>query len=189
MVGRIGRRRASPGFALPALLVVLAFGGLWSTRAQEPLTHRMAREREIELRFRGEAYAAAIRSFFLAETDPDLRRLPSSVEELVRDPRFPEQRHLRQPYADPMFPAAADRAFQFVRGSPDASIPDGAIGVVSTSDRSLIDRSVPLGAPQPATPLRIASDLEFLADLTVPEDEDDDPTGNAVEDLLHTLIE
>ena len=189
MVARGTRRvAASAGFALPALLVALAIGGLWTTRAHEPLAHRMAREREIELRFRGEAYASAIRSFFLAEADPALRRLPSGVEELVRDPRFPDRRHLRQAYADPLFPAREARPFRLIRGSPDAAIPDGVIGVASASDRPLLDRTVPTSAPEPSAPPSLASDLAFMADLSVPEGEDG-RSDHGVEDLLHTLVE
>jgi hypothetical protein len=60
------------------------------------------REKEQELLFVGDQYRRAIESFWRAAPGAQ-KRLPNSLAELVRDPRFPNTvRHLRRVYRDPM---------------------------------------------------------------------------------------
>ncbi|MEW5967830.1 MAG: type II secretion system protein [Pseudomonadota bacterium] len=92
------------GFSLIGLLFAVAglgvgmaaLGTLWHTAAQ--------REKERELLFVGDQYARAIESFWnipLPVGTP--RRLPTSVAELLADPRFPNTvRHLRRAWPDPL---------------------------------------------------------------------------------------
>lgn len=92
------------GFTLLGLLflvaglgvAMVALGTVWHTAGQ--------REKEKELLFVGEEYRHAIASFWRASPQGQ-QRLPKSVDELLRDPRFPNTvRHLRRAYADPMKP-------------------------------------------------------------------------------------
>ena len=71
-----------------------AVGELWASSRQ--------REREVELLFTGSAIRQAIASYYLATPGP-VKQYPPSLENLLKDPRFPDtRRHLRQLYPDPM---------------------------------------------------------------------------------------
>lgn len=161
-------RRHSPpdaGFALPVLLLALAVAAIAATTAQVPLTYRLAREREEELHFRGRAYVLAIRSFYMAEPQPLRRRLPISVDELERDPRFAQKRHIRRLYDDPL--AKTDGTpFRVITGSAGPASPQGLIGVASTSDTTLLRRAGFKSNAGPTLGLKTAADLTFTVDLT-----------------------
>jgi hypothetical protein len=65
----------------------------------------MQRSREEELFWRGDQYRRAIESFFETKTGTGggLNSFPAKLEDLVRDPRFPEvRRHIRRLFPDPM---------------------------------------------------------------------------------------
>lgn len=90
------------GFSYLVLLfaVAIAAAGLagtgivWHTANQ--------REKEVELLYIGNQIRNAIASYYV-RTPGNLRRYPASLEELVKDPRFPATvRHLRKLYRDPM---------------------------------------------------------------------------------------
>lgn len=57
-------------------------------------------EREAELLFRGMAYHHAIRGYYLAGRPAPT--LPRSLSDLLSDPRFPNKRHIRALYPDPI---------------------------------------------------------------------------------------
>jgi hypothetical protein len=64
----------------------------------EIASHAAQREKEAELLFRGNAFQAAIASYYRKEN-----RYPQSLEHLLEDKRYPMPvRHLRKLYADPM---------------------------------------------------------------------------------------
>jgi type II secretory pathway pseudopilin PulG len=159
-----GASSRSPGFALPLLLVAVAAGGIAATAASESSLYRQAREREDELHFRAGAYVAAIRSFYMAEPDPRLRRLPVSVEELERDPRFPLKRHIRRVYDDPLA-AKSGTAFRTLSGSPSAGQPQGLVGVASTSRARVFRRKDFAMKRGPVANIETASELIFEVDL------------------------
>ena len=90
------------GFSYLVLLfaVAIAAAGLagtgivWHTAQQ--------REKEAELLFVGNQFRDAIASYY-ARTPGNLRRYPATLEELLKDPRFPATvRHLRKLYRDPI---------------------------------------------------------------------------------------
>ena len=135
------------GFTYLWLLFALALGGVALAALGEQELTRQQRDREAELRFRGEAIAAAIGRY--AETTPiGHLPLPQRLDDLLTDRRFPKpKRHLRQLYADP-FTGKADWALMpgqaTVVAAADASLnADGAapsnviVGVRSTSTRRL----------------------------------------------------
>jgi type II secretory pathway pseudopilin PulG len=82
-------------FMLVALGVAMAtLGTVWRTAAQ--------REKEKELLFVGEEYRHAIAGFWRAAPQGQ-QRMPKTLDELLRDPRFPNTvRYLRRLYRDPM---------------------------------------------------------------------------------------
>lgn len=60
------------------------------------------REKEKELLFAGNEFRNAIRAYYLA-TPSGLQRFPPTLEDLMKDPRFPTTvRHLRKLYRDPV---------------------------------------------------------------------------------------
>ncbi len=80
---------------------MLVLGGVALAALGEREQTRQQREREAELRFRGEAIAAALARYAQATPLGHLP-LPPTLEDLLADRRFPKpQRHLRQLYADP----------------------------------------------------------------------------------------
>lgn len=102
-----------------------AAGELWSTSRQQ--------ERELELLFAGNAIRQAIASYYLA-TPGVLKQYPASLENLLKDPRFPDtRRYLRQLYPDPV---TASTEWALIRA------PQGGImGVASASERAPLKRA------------------------------------------------
>lgn len=93
---------AQKGFSYLVLLFAVAIAGaglagtgiVWHTALQ--------REKEAELLFVGNQIRQAIASYY-QRTPGNLRRYPASLEELLKDPRYPTTvRHLRKLYRDPM---------------------------------------------------------------------------------------
>lgn len=95
-----GRRQR--GFTYLWLLFALALGGVALAAVGEQERTRQQREREADLRFRGEAIANALQHY--AQNTPVGRLpLPQSLTELLEDKRGPVPvRHLRQLYSDPL---------------------------------------------------------------------------------------
>jgi len=82
------------------MLVILGLsmgiaGSTWRTVVQ--------RAKEKELLFRGEQYRRAIKSYYTVKHGGKTGLLPSSLDDLVKDPRFPgTRRHIRKLFKDPM---------------------------------------------------------------------------------------
>lgn len=161
-----GRRPSARGFTYLWLLFVLALGGVGLAAVGELEQTRQQREREAELRFRGQAIAQAI-GRYAEQTPVGLPPLPTRLEDLLTDRRHPRpQHHLRQLYADPFTgqpdwepitgqAAAAPPAESDTAASAPAPVPvAGIIGVRSRSARPLMNTSG--GA-------RSARDLVFLS--------------------------
>lgn len=126
-------KSAMAGFSYLGLLFAVAIaasalagtGMLWHTAQQ--------REREKELLYIGNQFRTAIASY-LARTPGGALRYPPSLEDLVKDPRYPTtMRHLRKLYRDPM------------TGKPEWGLvpaPGGGImGVYSQSEAAPLKRA------------------------------------------------
>jgi type II secretory pathway pseudopilin PulG len=151
---RAGRRLQS-GFTFIWLLAALAVLGLflgvvgpmWATQAQ--------REREAELLRVGTAYAEAIERYY-AMSPGGAKALPTRVEDLLLDPRFPTPvRHLRAAYADPIDPS---RPMEPILGTGGQWL-----GVRSTSDLEPLRRVEWTDGRRVLAPAAHYRDWQFLA--------------------------
>lgn len=109
----------SRGFTYVGLIVLVAIIGLVaaSTLKMGALLQRRAVEQD--LLDIGAAFTEALNSY-ADSSGPEQARSPTSLEQLLRDPRFPfPKRHLRQLYADPVTGVAA---WGIVRGIDQRSI-------------------------------------------------------------------
>lgn len=90
------------GAILLVLLVMVVIMGLTAGMAGQTWRSTMQKAREAELLWRGQQYQQAIASYYSVKHGPQ-NMLPSKLEHLLRDPRFPGVvRHLRKIYEDPM---------------------------------------------------------------------------------------
>lgn len=86
------------GFTYIGFLIFVAVAGAGLAAFGEIASHAAQREKEAELLFRGNAFQAAIASYYKKE-----QRYPRSLEQLLEDKRYPMPvRHLRKLYPDPM---------------------------------------------------------------------------------------
>jgi type II secretory pathway pseudopilin PulG len=100
---RTGERRVGPalsrGFTYLGLLALLAIQGAGLAALGRHVATAVQRDKEAELRFRGEQIRMAIDSFRQARQPA---QWPSSLAELLVDARLdPPRHHLRRLYADP----------------------------------------------------------------------------------------
>jgi type II secretory pathway pseudopilin PulG len=92
------------GVVLLGLMAFLAIAGLLTVHFAESVAAARQREREAQLLWVGQQYRAALESYWRATPGP-VKHLPVTLEELVRDSRFPNPvRHLRRIYPDPLQP-------------------------------------------------------------------------------------
>ncbi len=90
------------GAILMMLLVMVVILGLTAGMAGQSWRSTVQRSREAELLWRGQQYQQAITSYYSVKHGPQ-QMLPTKLEHLLRDPRFPNTvRHLRKLYDDPM---------------------------------------------------------------------------------------
>jgi len=115
----------SSGFTYVVALIAVALiglglsagAGMWQTASQ--------REKERELLFAGDQIRTAIGAYYAA-TPGGVRQYPRTLEQLLRDERYPVTvRHLRRIYLDPM----TGRADWDLIRRPDGSL----VGVASRS--------------------------------------------------------
>ena len=93
-------RTSTGGYTYVSLLVVIVAATLSAQTTWVPSGTRAQRAAEAELIFRGLAYRDAIRSYW--EADPDRPSFPSTLEDLLQDPRGEGTRHIRRLY-EPVF--------------------------------------------------------------------------------------
>jgi type II secretory pathway pseudopilin PulG len=97
-------RRSESGLILIGVLVMLALAALFAVQTGQRLADSRQRDNEEELLHIGEQYRAAIESYWRL-SPATARALPSRLQDLVEDNRFPQpRRHLRKLYADPLAP-------------------------------------------------------------------------------------
>ena len=120
-------RARSGGIVLLAVLIALALGGLAAMAAADVWALTRQRAMEQELLFVGEQYRLAIYRYFVGAPPGTPRVLPSSLDDLLDDDRFPMPvHHLRRKYPDP------------ITGNTDwglARSGDRIVGVFSQSDK------------------------------------------------------
>lgn len=115
-------RSAAAGFTYIGLMIMIAVIGLVSTASVQVGRIQQRRVAEQELLAIGMAFRTALVSY--ANATPYGRpTAPASLNDLVKDPRFPNpRRHLRKLYIDPL---TGNTQWGLVRG------PNGIIGVYS----------------------------------------------------------
>lgn len=92
------------GAVLIGALLAVMLAGLATLTYTQSWHAAKQRDLEDELLFVGTQFQAALASYYLASPGP-VKHLPVSLEELVRDSRFPQPvRHLRRLYVDPLSP-------------------------------------------------------------------------------------
>ena len=100
-----GRRACAggdAGFTYIGVLLAIALIGTGLAGTGEMWRTTVQREKEAELLFIGEEFRRAIARYYDG-TPGTARQLPGSLEDLLRDPRYPTvRRYLRKIYHDPM---------------------------------------------------------------------------------------
>ena len=121
---------AQRGFTYIGLLAAIVIMGLMLTMVGRVWSTTERREREKQLLFAGHAYRLAIASYYASG-----HKFPDSLDELLKDERFPlPKHHLRRLYADPM----TGQADWTLVVTPDGQ---GIMGVVSSSKGAPIKRA------------------------------------------------
>lgn len=134
-MSRAGRRNrptigAQAGFTYLGVLAVIVIMGIMGQAAVTLQSHRKRVDQEAELAFRGQAYVAAIHSYY--EAGDPVMHYPRNLDDLLYDRRFLHKRHIRRLYDDPI--VGGD--WVLVRAA------DGGIaGVVSSSAARPIQRA------------------------------------------------
>ena len=94
-----GKINTTKGFTYLVVLAVVVVMGI-SAEATVRLTSTIIkREKEKELLFRGQAYVKAIESYYLS--GKTTKSFPKKLEDLLKDSRYIQKRHLRNLYLDP----------------------------------------------------------------------------------------
>lgn len=124
-------RRSTSGFTYLGLLIMLAVIALTTTTALQVGRIQQRRAAEDDLLAIGTEFRNALISYANA-TPPGQKRFPASLQDLLKDPRYPNiRRHLRKLYVDPI---TGKPAWGIVT-APDGS---GIIGVYSLSNATPI---------------------------------------------------
>lgn len=106
-------------------MILIAIMGVLLAATGEVASTVRKREKEQELLFVGNQFRRAIRQYY--EQSPGLKRYPTSLEDLLKDPRYPNtRRYLRRLYPDPI---TGSEEWGLLKG------PNGEVfGVYSRSD-------------------------------------------------------
>lgn len=94
-----GKVKSSEGYTYLVMLAVVVIMGI-SAEATTHLTSTiLKREKEQELLFRGQAYIKAIESYYLS--GKTIKSFPQSLDDLIKDSRYLQRKHIRKIYPDP----------------------------------------------------------------------------------------
>jgi len=131
--GRLaGRNGRDGGFTYIGVLVLIAVMGVVLASTGEIWHTVRKREKEQELLYVGDQFRRAVKQFY-RHSPPQARRYPMSLEELLKDPRYPGiQRYIRKIYPDPM---TGSTEWGLIKG-PDEQI----YGVYSLSEEEPIKK-------------------------------------------------
>lgn len=88
------------GYTYVTMLIVLVAGAITAQAAYIPSSTSAQRALEEQILFEGMAYRDAIQSYWELRGE---NRLPRRLEDLLRDPRDPSVRHIRELYAAEMW--------------------------------------------------------------------------------------
>jgi type II secretory pathway pseudopilin PulG len=95
-------RKRSRGFTYLGVLFAVAFMGVTLALIAQIWSTYDRRAKEQQLLFVGSEFRAAIQRYFEASPGPQ-KQFPASLEDLLRDKRFPDtRRYLRKIYTDPL---------------------------------------------------------------------------------------
>ena len=95
------KRRHSAGFTYLGLLLLIAMMGIALTVVVQVWQTVQKRDKEDELLFVGDQMRRALGLY--AASSPGGQRYPNSLEDLLKDPRYPSvRRYLRKIYLDPI---------------------------------------------------------------------------------------
>lgn len=86
------------GFTYPLILLTVALLAIGASATNRVVSTIVKRETEVELIQRGYYFHQAIRSYYNASA---IKGYPRSLDDLIRDPRFPYKAHIRKIYAEP----------------------------------------------------------------------------------------
>lgn len=154
MPQRPSPRAKQTAFTYVGLLILIVLISIALTATAELVSTAVQRDREEQLLFVGIAYAEAIDSY--RRSSPGVRQFPTTLEELIRDPRFPNvRRHIRSLYRDPITESSD---WGLVRGPAN-----GIVGIYSQSEREPFKKE---GFPRRYSQLAGAksyTDWQFLA--------------------------
>lgn len=96
-----GRVPGQGGFTYLGVLFLIVLMGLGLAGTGQLWSLASQRAKERELLWVGNQYAQALRSYY--RSSPGVPLYPARLEELLKDPRFPQvRRHLRKLYPDPV---------------------------------------------------------------------------------------
>lgn len=96
------QRYPDDGFTYIGLMVLVAIMGVVLAATGAVWHTAQKREKERELLFVGDQFRRALNLYYL-HTPGNARRYPLSLEDLLKDPRYPGiKRYLRRIYADPV---------------------------------------------------------------------------------------
>jgi type II secretory pathway pseudopilin PulG len=128
-------RGPQAGFTYVLVLFLVALVGLGLASVATVYTTLAKRERENQLLFVGQQFRDALESY-AAQTPQGSVPFPKSLEELLRDPRYPVvKRHLRKLYVDPMT-GTTDWGFE-------RNAAGGIVGVFSTARGAPLRQELP----------------------------------------------
>jgi len=137
-IGSVSRsicRSPQAGFTYVLVLFLVALVGLGLASAATVYSTIAKRERENQLLFVGQQFRDALESY-AAQTPQGSVPFPKSLDELLRDPRYPVvKRHLRKLYVDPM---TGTTTWGFERNAAG-----GIIGVFSTAREAPLRQELP----------------------------------------------
>lgn len=124
------------GFSYAMVLAAVVIVGIVAEAAHVTTWRLLKAEREQELLFRGQAYMAAIKSYYESGAEAGApKTYPRSLDDLLKDPRFPGRRHIRALYPDPM-DEGERKDWLLIRAA------DGGIsGVASTSRKEPLKKA------------------------------------------------
>lgn len=95
--------RRGGGFAYIWTLMLVAFMGVGLVIASETYATAVRRDKEAQLLFIGHEFRQALGRYHEAQGAGGAAQYPLTLEELLKDPRFPgAKRHLRRLYKDPV---------------------------------------------------------------------------------------